>query len=84
MRERQKRHSVTTVVGLGLLLIVFGEVNGSQVAHLTTREGRRLEVDGGIDFSTAEFDPDSGKRCIIKMEEVDTLKKEPILQCTHK
>ena len=48
------------------------------------REGRRLEVQGGIDFSNAEFDEESGKMCILKDVEVDTLNKEPILQCTHK
>ena len=39
---------------------------------------------GGIDFSQAEFDEKSGKRCILKEVEVDTLNKEPILKCTHK
>ena len=48
------------------------------------REGRQIEVRGGIDFSKAEFDEEAGKRCIVKEVEVDTLKKEPILQCTHK
>ena len=58
-------------------------VSGSQVAHVV-REGRRLEVQGGIDFSNAEFDEELGKMCILKDVEVDTLNKEPILQCTHK
>ena len=58
-------------------------VSGSQVAHVV-REGRRLEVQGGIDFSNAEFDEESGKMCILKDVEVDTLNKKPILQCTHK
>jgi hypothetical protein len=26
----------------------------------------------------------AGKRCILKEVEVDTLNKEPILECTHK
>ena len=58
-------------------------VSGSQVAHVV-REGRKLEVQGGIDFSDAKFDEKSGKMCILKNVEVDTLEKEPLLQCTHK
>ena len=54
-------------------------VSGSQVAHVV-REGRRLEVQGGLDFSSAEFDEESGKMCILKDVEVDTLKKEPIFR----
>ena len=57
-------------------------VSGSQVAHVV-REGRKLEVQGGIDFSEAKFDENSGKMCILKNVEVDTLDKEPLLQCTH-
>ena len=48
------------------------------------RDGRKIEVLGGIDFSQAEVDPVSGKRCVDKEVEVDTLTKEPRLQCTHK
>ena len=65
------------------LASVSGSKVGSQVAHLV-REGRRVKVQGGIDFSSAEFDEESGKMCILKEVEVDTLKKNPILQCTHK
>ena len=52
------------------------------MTHLV-REGRKVEVQGGIDFSNAEFDEQSGKKCIVKNVEVDSLNKEPILQCTH-
>lgn len=48
------------------------------------RGGRKIEVLGGIDFSQAEVDPESGKRCVDKEVEVDSLTKEPRLQCTHK
>ena len=57
-------------------------VSGAQIAHLV-REGRKVEVQGGIDFSNAEFDEESGKMCILKNVEVDSLNKKPILQCTH-
>ena len=48
------------------------------------REGRRIEVLGGIDFSQAEYDEEAGKRCILKEMELDTLTRDPVLQCTHK
>ena len=57
-------------------------VSGTQIAHLV-RDGRKVEVQGGIDFSNAEFDEESGKMCILKNVEVDSLNKKPILQCTH-
>ena len=52
------------------------------MTHLV-REGRKVEVQGGIDFSSAQLDEQSGKKCIVKNVEVDSLNKEPILQCTH-
>ena len=39
---------------------------------------------GGIDFSGCTEDPDTGLCCVEKVEEITTLKKEPILECTHK
>ena len=38
---------------------------------------------GGVDFSQATRQPD-GRLCVIKEESVETLSKEPILECTHK
>ena len=38
---------------------------------------------GGIDFSGARVRPD-GKRCVQKVSSVETVEKDPILQCTHK
>ena len=40
-------------------------------------------VPGGVDFSQATRQPD-GRLCVIKEESVETLSKEPILECTHK
>ncbi len=42
-----------------------------------------LQVQGGVDFSAAELDPDTGLMCVFKEIQVDTLEKEPILECTH-
>jgi len=47
------------------------------------RDGRQIEVQGGVDFSTAELDPSTGLMCVFKEIEVDSLEKEPILECTH-
>jgi len=50
------------------------------------RQGRQLEVTGGagIDFSNAVFDEETGKRCVIKEEEVESIEKAPVLECVHK
>merc|ERR1712061_712630 len=51
----------------------------------SARVGRQLEnIQGGVDFRNAEFDEETGKRCVIKTEEVDTVEKDPILECIHK
>jgi len=41
------------------------------------------EVQGGIDFSQGERQPD-GRLCVIKTTDVDQVVKDPILECTHK
>ena len=38
----------------------------------------------GVDFSGCTTDPDSGLCCLMKEEEIQTLEKDPILECTHK
>ena len=57
--------------------------HGPQAAHVL-REGRKIEVQGGIDFSDAEYDEEVGKMCVLKEEEIDTITKKPIMECTHK
>jgi hypothetical protein len=41
-------------------------------------------VTGGVDFSGCVTDPSSGLCCVDKVEEVTSLEKDPILECTHK
>ena len=52
------------------------------------RKGKQLEGDAksgaGVDFSGCETDPETGFCCIDKTEQVTTLQKDPILECTHK
>ena len=43
-----------------------------------------VEVEGGVDFSLATRDPESGKMCVLEEKEVDTMLKKPILECTHR
>ena len=40
-------------------------------------------VPGGVDFSDCETQ-DDGMCCVMREEEITTLKKDPILECTHK
>merc|ERR1712025_380893 len=49
------------------------------------RKGRREEVvPGGVDFSGCVTDQETGLCCVDKLEEVTSIEKEPILECTHK
>ena len=40
-------------------------------------------IPGGVDFSKAERTPD-GRLCVIKYSEVESLAKDPLLECKHK
>jgi hypothetical protein len=60
-------------------------VAGDLAAH--GRRGRQegsVTVQGGIDFSGCQNDPETGFCCITKDEEITSLQKDPILECTHK
>ena len=50
------------------------------------RQGRdgHLTPTGGIDFSNCKTDPATGFCCVDVEESVKTLKRDPILECTHK
>ena len=39
-------------------------------------------VPGGVDFTTATRTAD-GRLCVVKEETVDTLQKDPVLECKH-
>ena len=39
-------------------------------------------VSGGVDFSKAQRTAD-GRLCVIKEETIETLAKEPVLECVH-
>ena len=48
------------------------------------RQNEEVAVQGGIDFSGCQEDPETGLCCVEKEETVTSLEKEPILECTHK
>jgi len=71
-----------------VVLVLAGFATSDFVGHSPdgqlSRTGRQEAVQGGIDFSGCTTDPDSGLCCVEKTESVTTLKKDPILECTHK
>ena len=70
------------IIGLAVGDVNFGSHHHNQEARGGRQEGG--VVPGGIDFSGCEEDPDTGLCCIDKEESVTTIKKDPILECTHK
>ena len=51
----------------------------------SNRKVRQIEPPyGGIDFSNAVVDPETGQKCVIKSEEIESVAKDPILSCVHK
>jgi len=73
-------------VMLGAALADFVGHHGAHGGqHQLARTGRQEEsVQGGIDFSGCQEDPETGLCCVEKEETVTSLEKEPILECTHK
>eukprot|EP00091_Calanus_sinicus_P002549 TRINITY_DN1261_c0_g1_i2.p1 TRINITY_DN1261_c0_g1~~TRINITY_DN1261_c0_g1_i2.p1 ORF type:complete len:169 (-),score=55.89 TRINITY_DN1261_c0_g1_i2:7-459(-) len=77
------------------LLLLFVVVQGSIFNHpqrrsnptgtQAIRKGKQAEgSSGGIDFTGCVTNQETGLCCIEKTESVSSLKKEPILECTHK
>jgi len=64
----------------------LGQARGGLSSQLS-RGGRQADgvaIPGGVDFSNCVTDPDTGLCCVDKLEEVTSLQKDPILECTHK
>ena len=55
----------------------------SQMRGFARQQQSAAATPGGVDFSQATRQPD-GRLCVIKEESVETLSKDPILECTHK
>jgi len=58
--------------------------NARRQGRQNNRGGSQGGVQGGVDFSGCVTDPTTGFCCVDKTETVTTLKKDPILECTHK
>jgi len=74
-----------------IVLVLAGYAASDFVGHSLDADGQLArtgrqedQVQGGIDFSGCTTDPETGLCCVEKTEEVTTLKKDPILECTHK
>ena len=61
-----------------------GRGSGAQETIDNSGGGEGFSPEGGIDFNGCENDPDTGRCCITKEEQITTLSKAPILECTHK
>jgi len=82
-QDKMKAFVVVVTAVFGLTSADFVGLDAQQLA----RVGRQQDdgaVQGGIDFSGCTEDPETGLCCVEKEEEITTLKKEPILECTHK
>ena len=55
----------------------------SPITSLSLLRRRRDAVQGGVDFSACVNDPETGLCCVEKFETVQSLEKDPILECTH-
>ena len=62
---------------------MLSNINSELIDHFSISRLGSNGVPGGIDFSQGTRKPD-GRLCIMKEEEVDTIVKEPVLECTHK
>merc|ERR1712227_930406 len=80
-RLKMKTLMVSLVV-LGLSAADFVGLDAEQLAGAGRQDDGAVQ--GGIDFSGCTEDAETGLCCVEKEEEVTTLKKEPILECTHK
>jgi len=86
-----KMGQATIFLHLLLVLAVRGSIfnhhrpRNSPPRQQAARQGKQIESpSGGIDFTGCVTNPENGFCCIEKTESVSTLKKEPILECTHK
>ena len=63
-----------------LVTVVSVITAGPRPARLMV-DGRLEEVRGGLDFSSATWDPVLGRRCIVREEQRERLERRPRLEC---
>merc|ERR1712038_1149113 len=85
----------TTTMRPLILTLLFAIASADRLGHRQgrqhglaqrVRQGRQEApaVQGGVDFSSCQPDPDSGLCCVEKLETIQSVEKDPILECTHK
>ena len=57
---------------------------GGPMKATVLRNGKKVVVEGGLDFGEAVFDASMGKRCIVRREALNTVRREPLLECTQR
>ncbi len=69
-----------------LVVAAIAATSGEEIGRVKRQlDFEENEIQGSaIDFSQAEFDPETGKQCVIKETEVESIEKEPILECNHR
>merc|ERR1719220_3278622 len=78
--------SITSSLVAGLdtrARVLSRQVGGARPTSQRSRRGKQIDP-SGVDFTGCQEDPDTGLCCVEKIEEITTLVKEPILECTHK
>ena len=69
---------------LTVLIATYASADLLSPFGVSTRQGRQLDVvQGGVDFSGCVDDPETGLCCVEKEETVQSIEKDPILECTH-
>ena len=72
----------------GIVCLSVGQrakiLSKTQRARKGKQIGGETKSGEGVDFSGCDTDPETGFCCVDKTEQVTTLQKDPILECTHK
>merc|ERR1712180_210563 len=72
------------VFGAALVATVTADFVGHRSQRARSGRQESTAVQGGIDFSGCQEDPDTGLCCVEKEETITSPEKEPVLECTHK
>ena len=69
---------------LSLLLMALVMVVSKPRTAKLLRQGKMMEVPGGLDFDGAELDLELGQMCIMREDLVQTVERQPRLHCDVK
>merc|ERR1711997_868503 len=84
----------TTAMRPSILTIFLALASADRLGHGRqgrarglARQGRQEDaaaIPGGVNFSACVDDEETGLCCVEKLESIQTIEKDPILECTHK